>query len=221
MTSSAIQVLTIPVTPLQQNCTFVVCTKTRRTAVIDPGGEVDRLMSVLKAKELEVEAIWLTHGHLDHAGGAADLRERTGVPVIGPHPEDKFLLDSIEAQGAMFGVTGLRSVEPDRWLAEGERVTVGEVEFEIYETPGHTPGHVIFFQREARFAQVGDVLFKGSIGRTDFPRSDHAALLTSITGKLWPLGDEVQFVPGHGPASTFGAERRTNPYVADGVLAQA
>lgn len=219
-TSPCIQALTAPVTPLQQNCTFVWCSKTRRTVIIDPGGEVDRLLSILKAKELELEAIWLTHGHLDHAGGAAELRERTGVAIHGPHREDAFLLESIEAQGAMFGVTDVCSVTPDHWLEEGARVTVGEADFEVYETPGHTPGHVIFFQRQARFAQVGDVLFKGSIGRTDFPRGNLDTLKASITDKLWPLGDDVQFVPGHGPSSTFGEERRTNPYVADRVLSR-
>jgi hydroxyacylglutathione hydrolase len=218
---SPIQALIAPVTPLQQNCTFVWCAATRRTAIIDPGGEVDRLLAVLKAKELELESIWLTHGHLDHAGGAAELKERTGAPIHGPHREDSFLLETIEAQGAMFGVQGARSVTPDHWLQEGDRVSIGEAEFEVYETPGHTPGHVIFFQREARFAQVGDVLFNGSIGRTDFPRGDLLTLVNSITTKLWPLGDDVQFVPGHGPGSTFGEERRSNPYVADQVLARA
>jgi glyoxylase-like metal-dependent hydrolase (beta-lactamase superfamily II) len=218
MDASPIQALIAPVTPLQQNCTLVWCTRTNKAAIIDPGGEVDRLQAIIKDRGLELEKIWITHGHLDHAGGAHELKRRTGVPIEGPHPDDAFWIDQITASGAEWGMPEARSFTTDRWLDDGDRLQVGEAEFEVYHCPGHTPGHVIFFQREARFAQVGDVLFQGSIGRWDFPRGDHQQLLASVTGKLWPLGDDVRFVPGHGPMSTFGDERRTNPYVSDRAL---
>ena len=211
--------LIAPVTPLQQNCTVVWCTATRKAAVIDPGGEVDRLLQILADEGLELEKIWVTHGHADHAGGAQALREATGAPVEGPHPDDRFWIERILTDALRWGMVG-RSFEPDRWLQDGDTVQVGELIFEVIHCPGHTPGHVIFFNRETLFAQVGDVLFKGSIGRTDFPRGDHAALIAAITGKLWPLGPNVRFVPGHGPMSTFGAERASNAFVADRVLAR-
>ena len=214
-----IKALVVPVTPLRQNCTIVWCTRTMRAAVIDPGGEVSRLLGILADKGLALEKIWITHGHLDHAGGTAALKDATGVPIEGPHPDDQFWIDDIATSAERWGMAGARTFIPDRWLADGDRVTLGETQFEVYHCPGHTPGHVIFFHREARFAQVGDVLFKGSIGRTDFPRGNFADLIASITGKLWPLGDDVTFVPSHNQLSTFGAERRTNPYVADEVLA--
>jgi hydroxyacylglutathione hydrolase len=214
-----ISVLVAPVTPLQQNCTLVWCRKTMKAAIIDPGGEVDRLLKLVSERGLTLEKIWITHGHADHAGGAQALREATACPIEGPHPDDRFWIDRIPTDALKWGMTG-RSFEPDRWLADGDTVQLGEAEFEVYHCPGHTPGHVIFFHREAGFAQVGDVLFKGSIGRTDFPRGVHADLIASITGKLWPLGDHVQFVPGHGQPSTFGAERASNPFVADAVLAE-
>ena len=217
----AIRALIAPVTPLQQNCTIVWCAKTLKAAIIDPGGEVPRLLEALKANGLTLEKIWITHGHLDHAGGAAALQEATGCPIEGPHPDDAFWIDEITASGAKWGMPEARSFTPDRWLADGDTVSLGETAFEVFHTPGHTPGHVVFFHRQARFAQVGDVLFQGSIGRTDFPRGNHQQLIDSITGKLWPLGDDVAFVPGHGPMSTFGQERRTNPFVADEVLAGA
>jgi hydroxyacylglutathione hydrolase len=210
-----------PVTPLAQNCTIVACPKTNKAAVIDPGGEVDHLLSEITRRGLTIEKIWITHGHLDHAGGAAALKEATGVPIEGPHPDDQFWIDGIEPQGKLYGMPDARSFTPDRWLDEGDVVTLGETQFEVYRCPGHTPGHVIFFHREGKFAQVGDVIFKGSIGRTDFPRGDYDTLIHSITQKLWPLGDDVRFVPGHGPMSTFGDERRSNPFVADHVLAAA
>jgi len=213
-----IRALVVPVTPLQQNCTIVWCVRTMKAAVIDPGGEVPRLLGILADKGLTLEKIWITHGHLDHAGGTAALKDATGVPIEGPHPDDQFWIDDIAGSAARWGMAGARSFTPDRWLADGDRVTLGDTQFEVYHCPGHTPGHVIFFHREARFAQVGDVLFKGSIGRTDFPRGNFADLVASITGKLWPLGDDVTFVPGHNQLSTFGAERQTNPYVADEVL---
>ncbi len=216
-----IRALIAPVTPLQQNCTIVWCAKTRKAAFIDPGGEVPRLMAALKDHDLELEKIWITHGHLDHAGGTAAIKELTGVPIEGPHPDDQFWIDEISASGAKWGMPEARSFTPDRWLGDGDVVTLGETQFEVIHCPGHTPGHVVFFHREARFAQVGDVLFQGSIGRTDFPRGNYPQLIHSITQKLWPLGDDVRFVPGHGPMSSFGIERKTNPFVADEVLSDA
>lgn len=215
-----IRAVIAPVTPLAQNCTIVWCAKTMKAAVIDPGGEVPRLLDALKQYGLTLEKIWVTHGHMDHAGGTAALKAATGVPIEGPHPDDAFWIDRMEESGARWGMPEARSFTPDRWLHDGDKVTLGETEWDVIHCPGHTPGHVIFFNREARFAQVGDVLFQGSIGRTDFPRGNHADLIASITEKLWPLGDDVAFVPGHGPMSTFGQERRTNPFVADAVLAR-
>ena len=215
-----IQAIVAPVTPLQQNCTIVWCAKTRKAAVIDPGGEVQRLLAILADQGLTLEKIWITHGHMDHAGGTAALKAATGVPIEGPHKDDAFWIDRIAESGQRYGMPDAASFTPDRWLEDGDRVTLGETEWEVYHCPGHTPGHVIFFNREARFAQVGDVLFAGSIGRTDFPRGNHAQLIEAITTRLWPLGDDVRFVPGHGPMSTFGQERQTNPFVADDFLSQ-
>lgn len=210
-----IRAMLAPVTPLQQNCTLVWCTKTRKAAVIDPGGELPRLLAGLRQQALTLEKIWITHGHMDHAGAAAALKEATGAPIEGPHEDDRFWIDRIAESGKKYGMPDARVFEPDRWLNDGDTVTLGETEWEVFHTPGHTPGHVVFFHRESRFAQVGDVLFKGSIGRTDFPRGNFEQLIDSITGKLWPLGDDVAFVPGHGPMSTFGFERKCNPYVSD------
>lgn len=210
-----IRALIAPVTPLQQNCTIVWCEKTKKAAVIDPGGEIPRLLMGLKQHGLTLEKIWITHGHLDHAGGTAALKDATGVPIEGPHPDDQFWIDDIGESGARWGMPEAKVFTPDRWLGDGDTVQLGETQFEVIHCPGHTPGHVVFFHREAQFAQVGDVLFKGSIGRTDFPRGNFDQLIHSITKKLWPLGDDVRFVPGHGPMSTFGAERRSNPYVSD------
>ena len=210
--------MVVPVTPFQQNCTLVWCTRTKQAAIIDPGGEIGGLIQLVKSRGLELARIWVTHGHLDHCGGAAELREKTGLSIEGPHPDDQFWIDGIESSAQDWGMGGARSFTPERWLADGDTVELGETSFEVHHCPGHTPGHVVFFHRQARFAQVGDVLFKGSIGRTDFPRGNHEQLISSITGKLWPLGDDVQFVPGHGPTSSFGEERRSNPFVADAVL---
>jgi glyoxylase-like metal-dependent hydrolase (beta-lactamase superfamily II) len=217
--SPEIRALVAPVTPLQQNCTIVWCEKTRRAAIIDPGGEVPRLLAILAEQNLTLEKIWITHGHLDHAGGAAALKDTAGVPIEGPHHDDRFWIDGIEDSAARWGMPEAKSFTPDRWLAHGDTVTLGETSFEVLHCPGHTPGHVVFFHRQARFAQVGDVLFAGSIGRTDFPRGSFPDLIASITERLWPLGDDVTFVPGHNQISTFGAERRTNPFVSDEALA--
>lgn len=213
-----ISALIVPVTPLQQNCTLVWCLATLKAAVIDPGGETDRILQIIAERGLQLDRIWVTHGHADHAGGVQQLREAAGVPVEGPHPDDRFWIERIPVDALRWGMDGARAFEPDRWLQDGDAVRVGDAQFDVIHCPGHTPGHVVFFQREAGFAQVGDVLFKGSIGRTDFPRGNHADLIASITRKLWPLGDNVQFVPGHGPPSTFGAERASNSFVGDRVL---
>lgn len=218
---SPVGVFIAPVTPLQQNCTVVWCTKTNKAAVIDPGGGVDSVLAEIGRRGLVLDQIWITHGHIDHAGGAAEMKEKSGVRIEGPHAEDLFLIENLAVQGQAYGMPEARVFHTDRWLDEGDVMTLGETTWEVYHCPGHTPGHVIFFNRTARFAQVGDVLFKGSIGRTDFPRGDHQALLDSVATKLWPLGDDVTFVPGHGPASTFGAERKSNPFVSDAVLKRA
>lgn len=208
----------LPVTPFQQNCSLVVCSDTRRAAFVDPGGEIDRLLAALEKSEAMLEKILVTHGHIDHCGGVAELAERTGVPIEGPHREDAFWIDQLAVQATMFGVPGARRFTPQRWLEAGDRVSVGNVEFEVRHCPGHTPGHVVFANTGKGIAFVGDVLFHGSIGRSDFPRGDHDALIRSIVEQLWPLGDDVQFVPGHGPMSTFGEERRSNPFVSDAAL---
>jgi hydroxyacylglutathione hydrolase len=183
--------------------------------VIDPGGDVPSILETVRRSNVTVEKIWLTHGHIDHVGGAAELRDALSVPIEGPNVADKFLLDHTEESGARFGMTGARNFLPDRWLNEGDQVQVGALTFEVLHCPGHSPGSVVFFARELRFAHVGDVLFSGSVGRTDLPGGDHATLIKSITDKLLPLGDDVQFVCGHGPASTIGQERRTNPFLVD------
>jgi glyoxylase-like metal-dependent hydrolase (beta-lactamase superfamily II) len=217
--SSPLGVFVTPVTPLQQNCTTVWCTATMKAAVIDPGGSVDAVLGEVARRGLMLDQIWITHGHLDHAGGAAEMAEKSGAPIVGPHPADQFWIDGIPGQGQMYGLPEARSFVPTRWLGEGDTLTLGETIWAVHHCPGHTPGHVIFFNAAARFAQVGDVLFKGSVGRTDFPQSDPAALVRSVVEKLWPLGDDVTFVPGHGPISTLGDERRTNPFVSDRALA--
>jgi hydroxyacylglutathione hydrolase len=203
----------IPVTAFQQNCAVLWDDGTKQGVVVDPGGDVDRILDVIREVGATVERIWLTHGHLDHAGGAAELRDQmNGVPIEGPDRRDEFLLESLEAQGQQFGF-GLRNVSPDRWLNEGESVSFGEHRFDILHCPGHTPGHVVYVNHAARFALVGDVLFQGSIGRTDFPYGDHSALIDAITRKLLPLGDDFSFLCGHGPGSTIGAERAGNPFL--------
>jgi len=208
----------LPVTPFQQNCSLVICTATGRAALVDPGGEVERLLDAVAKSGATLEKLLVTHGHVDHCGGVAEIAARTGVPVEGPHRDDAFWIDQLAGQSAMFGVPGARPFVPDRWLAAGDTVSVGKLVFEVRHCPGHTPGHVAFADRSRGIAFVGDVLFHGSIGRTDFPRGDLATLIRSIVEELWPLGDDVRFVPGHGPMSTFGEERRSNPFVSDAAL---
>ncbi|OZG71608.1 hypothetical protein BTA51_20225 [Hahella sp. CCB-MM4] len=205
----------VPVTQFQQNCSVIWCDKTRQAAVVDPGGDLPKIEEVLKANDLTLEKILLTHAHIDHAGATADLAEQRELPIEGPEWEDKFWIDALPQQSAMFGFPQAKPFTPDRWLKDGDTVTVGEETLEVYHCPGHTPGHVVFFHPGAKLALVGDVLFNGSIGRTDFPRGDYDTLIHSIRSKLWPLGDDVSFVPGHGPMSTFGQERRSNPFVKD------
>lgn len=212
------QAAVVPVTAFQQNCSILVCEETRKAVVIDPGGDLDRIAAALDQLGVTLEKILLTHAHIDHAGGTAELARRYGVPVEGPHIEDRFWIDQLPAQGRMFGLPASESFTPDRWLQGGDTVSFGNVTLEVRHCPGHTPGHVVFFHAPSKLAIVGDVLFAGSIGRTDFPRGDFDTLVRSIREQLWPLGDDVTFIPGHGPASTFGEERRTNPFVADGAM---
>jgi glyoxylase-like metal-dependent hydrolase (beta-lactamase superfamily II) len=210
----------VPVTPFQQNCAILWDEADRKAVVVDPGGDVDRILAAIEQASVSVEQIWLTHGHLDHAGGAADLQDAlrtrtgdiTGIPIEGPDRRDEFLLQALEEQGRGFGVT-MRNVAPDLWLSEGDSVAFGEHRFDVLHCPGHTPGHVVFVNHAAKFALLGDVLFHGSIGRTDFPYGDHAALIRAIADKLLPLGDDFEFLCGHGPGSTIGAERRSNPFL--------
>ena len=203
----------VPVTPFQQNCTILFDEATKRGVVVDPGGDVETLQKVIAENGLTIEAIWLTHGHLDHAGGAMELKEVLGVDIIGPHEADAPLLARITDQALNYGIDGLANCTPDRYLAAGEKVSFGEHEFEVLHCPGHAPGHVVYYNRAASFAQVGDVLFSGSIGRTDLPGGDHDTLIRSIKEKLLPLGDEIGFICGHGPGGRFGEERRNNPFL--------
>ncbi|WP_189637897.1 MBL fold metallo-hydrolase [Thalassotalea sp. HSM 43] len=207
----------VPVTPFMQNATIIWCDKTMQGAIIDPGGETERLLAEVSALGITLSKLLLTHSHVDHAGGTQDIADKLNLPIEGPHRDDQFWIDIFEQQIQQFGFPGARVFSTNRWLEEGDTVTVGEETLEVYFCPGHTPGHVIFFHRDSKLAQVGDVLFKGSIGRTDFPKGDHATLINAIKTKLWPLGDDVRFIPGHGPMGTFGEERRSNPFVGDSV----
>jgi hydroxyacylglutathione hydrolase len=213
-----VKITIIPVTPFQQNCSLLVDPSTGKAAIVDPGGDMEQILAALEQSGAELEKIFLTHGHIDHCGATAALRSVTGVPVEGPHADDEFWISQLPVQSQRFGFPRLEAFTPERWLCGGDTVRFGEVILEVRHCPGHTPGHVVFFAPQARLSLVGDVLFAGSIGRTDFPRSDHNTLIRSITTELWPLGDDVAFVPGHGPASTFGEERASNPFVSDRAL---
>ncbi|RUY97443.1 MULTISPECIES: MBL fold metallo-hydrolase [unclassified Mesorhizobium] len=201
------------VTPFQQNCTILFDMDDKHGVVVDPGGDIDKVLAVLKDNAISAGAIWITHGHIDHAGGAMELKEALGVEIIGPHEADKSLLDNLENQGKRYGIAGARNCVPDRFLAEGETVSFGGHVFEVLHCPGHAPGHVVYYNRAAKFAHVGDVLFRGSVGRTDLPGGDHTALIASIKDKLLPLGDDIGFICGHGAGGRFGEERRTNPFL--------
>ncbi len=205
----------IPVTSYQQNCTLLICEATRKAAFVDPGGDIDVLKAALDKHHVDLEKIFLTHGHLDHVGATAELSKLYSVPVEGPHEGDQFWIDAIPSQCEIFGFPPCEVFEPDVWLKHGDQVEFGEQKLDVMHCPGHTPGHVIFYHRNSHLAMVGDVLFKGSIGRTDFPRGNYQMLIDSIKKRLWPLGDETEFIPGHGPMSTFGEERRSNPFVHD------
>jgi hydroxyacylglutathione hydrolase len=214
---SLIKAFINPVTPFQQNAPILFCEESKKCAFVDPGGDLDILLGVAKDNDLIPEKIFLTHGHADHAGAAMELASMLSINIEGPHQEDAFLLESLESQGKMFGMQAQNCI-PDRWLLDGDEVHLGNEILQVLFCPGHTPGHVIFFHPESKLAIVGDVLFKGSIGRTDLPRGNHQNLIDSITLKLWPLGNEVLFVSGHGPVSTFGEERQNNAFVSDSAL---
>ncbi len=210
----------IPVTPYQQNCTLLWCESTNKAAVVDPGGDLDRIEQAVAHHGVELEKILVTHAHLDHVGAVATLAEKHNLPIEGPHKDDLFWIEMLPEQAQMMNFPPAQVFEPNRWLDGGDEIRVGDETLEVRHCPGHTPGHVVLFHRATQVAIVGDVLFQGSIGRTDFPKGDHATLIASIQTQLWPLGDAVQFIPGHGPMSTFGQERQTNPFVADKNLKQ-
>ena len=205
----------IPVTPFQQNCTLLWCDRTGKAAIVDPGGDTELILAAIDENGVLPDRILLTHGHLDHVGATAELASRLRLRISGPHEHDAFLLQSLPSQCAMFGFPPTEPFTTDEWLAHGDRIALGDAELSVIHSPGHTPGHVVYYSAEDRLAQVGDVLFRGSIGRTDFPRGNHADLIHSIRNRLFPLGDDVRFIPGHGPMSDFGTERRTNPFVGD------
>ena len=217
---SQIKVLIHPVTPFQQNAPILYCEESKKCAFVDPGGDIDILLKVAKDNNLIPEKIFLTHGHIDHAGGATELARILSLKIEGPHKEDIFLLESLEEQGKMLGIQCENCV-PDRWLNEGDEIKLANETLKVLFCPGHTPGHVVFYHHESKLVIIGDVLFKGSVGRTDLPGGDHQTLINSITEKLWPLGDEIVFIPGHGPVSTFGQERKNNAFVADSVINQS
>lgn len=204
---------TIPVTPFAQNCSLVWCDQTMDAAVIDPGGDLPMLLAEVQALAIHLKAIWLTHAHIDHAGGTAELSQQLDLPIIGPHEGDQFWIDGLPEQSRMFNFAPAGLFTPTRWLTDNDTVSLGEHTLQVRHCPGHTPGHVVFYSPDIKRAFVGDVLFAGSIGRTDFPQGDHATLISSITERLWPMGDDTVFIPGHGPESSFGRERQSNPYV--------
>ena len=217
MSEPPLRVAIVPVTAFQQNCSLIWCTKTMRGAFVDPGGDLPRLKEAAAQAGVTIEKILLTHGHIDHCGSAGILAEELGIPIEGPQEEDLFWISKLHEDGVQFGIPG-KPFTPARWLEDGDEVTVGELTFAVRHCPGHTPGHVVFHHAESKLALVGDVLFRGSVGRWDFPRGNQQQLITSIVERLWPMGDETAFVPGHGPTSTFGHERATNPYVGDKAL---
>lgn len=212
-----LQYKVIPVTKFQQNATLIWCDKTMQGALIDPGGETERLLTAVQDNGVILSKLLLTHSHVDHAGGTQDIADKLGLQIEGPHRDDQFWIDIFDQQIKQFGFPEARVFKTDRWLEQGDKVCVGNETLEVYFCPGHTPGHIIFFHRESKLAQVGDVLFRGAIGRTDFPKGCQATLIQSIKANLWPLGDDVKFIPGHGPMSTFGEERRSNPFVGEGT----
>ncbi|QWD79785.1 MBL fold metallo-hydrolase [Polynucleobacter sp. MWH-Spelu-300-X4] len=212
-----LKVLLVPVTPFEQNCSILICEETLKAAIVDPGGDLPRILQALSNANVTPEKILLTHGHIDHCAGAPALSKELNIPIEGPHEAERFWLEQLPMQSQRFGFPQAESFEPNRWLVDGDQVTVGNVHLDVKHCPGHTPGHVVFYSANDSLAVVGDVLFAGSIGRTDFPRGNHADLIRAIKEKLFPLGDDIVFVPGHGPTSTFGQERKTNPYVGDGA----
>lgn len=212
-----LKVLLVPVTPFEQNCSILICEETLKAAIVDPGGDLPRILQALSNANVTPEKILLTHGHIDHCAGAPALSKELNIPIEGPHEVERFWLEQLPMQSQRFGFPQAESFEPNRWLVDGDQVTVGNVHLDVKHCPGHTPGHVVFYSANDGLAVVGDVLFAGSIGRTDFPRGNHADLIHAIKEKLFPLGDDIVFVPGHGPTSTFGQERKTNPYVGDGA----
>ncbi len=219
MSTNTLELRIVPVTPFMQNCSILWDKATGEGVFVDPGGEAEKLLKAAEQLGAKIKEIWLTHGHLDHAGGAEDVRDALDIPIIGPNKADQFWLDQIETSWAKYGQHGMgRDCTPDRYLDDGDVLALGGAEFTVAHCPGHTPGHVVFSNTDMKIAFVGDVLFKGSVGRTDFPKSDPQALIDSITQKLWPLGNDMRFVPGHGPMGTFGEERRTNPFVGDHVV---
>ena len=220
MSEPSLRAAILPVTPLQQNCSLIWCTKTMRGAFVDPGGDLPKLRDAMARAGVTIEKIIVTHGHIDHCGSAGIFAQELGVPIEGPHEDDRFWIARLEDDGRNYGVTG-KPFEPDRWLVDGDTVTLGDLTLDVRHCPGHTPGHIVLHHPESKLAIVGDVIFAGSIGRTDFPRGNHQQLLDAIVQRLWPMGDDTSFIPGHGPMSTFGQERLTNPFVGDRVLASA
>ena len=205
----------VPVTPFEQNCTLLFDETTKRGVVVDPGGDLERIETAITEIGMTVEEIWLTHGHLDHAGAADALKAKLGVKITGPHRADKVLLENIAKQAKSYGVTGLDDAHPDRWLDEGDTTTCAGIEFKVLHVPGHSPGSIVFYNKTEGLALVGDVIFSGSVGRTDLPKGDHDLLIKGIRTKVFPLGDEMVFICGHGPAGRLGDERQTNPFCGE------